>query len=95
MLKDRFIEITTSSNMEITMVPITQQTNAFYCPDAKHGESSKEYCRSCIGRARDDGTLQYSRWRKKDQLKWCIVRKEVVFDHNLCVNAFLGEQISR
>lgn len=90
MLEDRFVEITTSSNMETTMVPITLQTNAFYCPDAKHGESSEEYCRSCIGRAR--GTLQYGGWRKKDQLKWSIVRKEVVFDHDLCVNAFLGEQ---
>lgn len=29
-LEDRFIEMTTSSNMETTMVPITRQTNAFY-----------------------------------------------------------------
>jgi hypothetical protein len=27
-------------------------------------------------------------WRTEDELKWCIVRREVVFDHDLCVNAF-------
>ncbi|KAL9108066.1 MAG: hypothetical protein Q9187_008345 [Circinaria calcarea] len=91
MVEDRFIEITTSSNMEITIVPITQQRNSFYCPDAKHGKSSEEYCRSCIGRARDDGISGYGGWRKEDQLKWCIVRKEVVFNHDLCVNAFLED----
>ncbi|KAF2097199.1 hypothetical protein NA57DRAFT_77452 [Rhizodiscina lignyota] len=91
MEEDRFIEITTSSNMETTIVPVTQQRNSFYCPDAKHGKSSEEHCRSCFGRARDDGKIGYGGWRNEDQLKWCIVRKEVVFNHDLCVNAFLGD----
>jgi hypothetical protein len=89
MVEDRFIEITTSSNMDITIVPIIQQRNSFYCPDAKHGKSSEGYCRECIGRARDNGISGYGGWKNVDELKWCIVRKEVVFDHDLCVNAFL------
>ena len=91
MVEDRFIEITTSSNTETTIVPLTQQRNSFYCPNAKHGKSSEEYCRSCIGRARDEGPIVYGGWRQEDQLKWCIVRKETVFNHDLCVNAFLGD----
>jgi hypothetical protein len=91
MLEDRFVEIATSSNMEITMVPMTQQINSFYCPQSKHGKSSEQYCRSCIDRAKDDGTPGYGGWRTEDQLKWYIVRKEVVFDHDLCVKAFLDE----
>lgn len=51
MLEDRFIELTASSNMEITAVPVTLE----------------------------------------DRLKWCIVRKEVIFNHDLCVNACLEE----
>jgi hypothetical protein len=89
MVEDRFIEIPTSSNMETTIVPVTQQQNSFYCPDAKHGKSNEEYCRSCIDRARDDGISGYGGWRVEDQLKWCIVQKEVIFDHDLCVNAYL------
>lgn len=89
MVEDRFLEMTTSSNVETTMVPVTQQRNSFYCPDAKHGKSSEAYCRSCVGRARDDGIPGYGGWRQEEQLKWCILRKEVVFDHDLCVNAFL------
>ena len=91
MLEDRFVEIATSSNMEITMVPITQQSNSFYCPESKHGTSSEQYCRSCVVRAKEDRNPGNGGWRTEDQLKWCIVRKEVVFDHDLCVNAFLEE----
>ncbi|KIW34055.1 uncharacterized protein PV07_00857 [Cladophialophora immunda] len=91
MVEDRFVEITTSSNTETTMVPVTRQRNSFYCPDAKHGKSTEEYCRSCIGRARDGGISVSGGWRTEDQLMWCIVRKEVVFDHDLCVNAFLED----
>jgi hypothetical protein len=83
MLEDRFIEITTSSNMDITMVPVTQQTNVFYCPDGKHGRSNEEYCRSCIDRAR---VSVNGGWRNEDEIKWYIIRKEVIFDHALCVN---------
>lgn len=88
MVEDRFIEITTSGNMETTMIPVTRQRNTFYCPNAKHGKSSEEYCRSCFGQARENGVSGYGGWRTEDELKWCIVRKEVVFDHDLCVNAF-------
>lgn len=91
MVEDRFIAITTSGNTETTIVPVTQRRNIFYCPNARHGMSSEEYCRSCFGQARDDGISGYGGWRTKDELKWCIVRKEVVFDHDLCVNAFLGD----
>ncbi|KAF9730054.1 hypothetical protein PMIN01_11987 [Paraphaeosphaeria minitans] len=83
MVEDQLIDITTSSNMDVTMVPVTQQTNVFYCPDGKHGRSNEEYCRSCIDRAR---VSVNGGWRNEDQLKWCIVRKEVVVDHDLCVN---------
>ncbi|KAL5438306.1 hypothetical protein PMIN06_010285 [Paraphaeosphaeria minitans] len=83
MVEDRFTEIAASSNMEITMVPITRQTNVFYCPDGKHGRSNEDYCRSCIDRVR---VSVGGGWRNEDELRWCIVRKEVVFDHDLCVN---------
>jgi hypothetical protein len=66
MLESRFTEITTSSNMEITTIPLTQQTNAFYCADAKHGKSSEEYYTSCIGRAKDGGIFGYGGWKKED-----------------------------
>jgi hypothetical protein len=52
MVEDHFIEMTTRSNMETTIVPTT----------------------------------------KEGKLVWCIVRKEVVFDHDLCVNAFLEDE---
>jgi len=91
MVEDRFLEITTSSNMETTIVPVRQQRSSFYCPDARHGKSSEEYCRSCIGRARENGISGFGGWRTEDHLMWCIVRKEVVFDHDLCINAFLED----
>ena len=69
--------------MDITMVPVTQQTNVFYCPDGKHGRSNEEYCKSCIDRVRVSVS---GGWRKEDQLKWCVIREEVIFDHDLCVN---------
>ena len=82
MVENRFIEITTRSDMETTIVPVTQQRNSFYCPDAKHGKK------------RDDGISDIGDKRAEDELMWCIVRKEVVFDHDLCVNAFLEEDES-
>ncbi|CAG9950344.1 unnamed protein product [Clonostachys rosea f. rosea IK726] len=91
-LEDRFIEITTRSNTETTILPVTVQRNKFYCPDAKHGKSSEEYCRSCISRAREQGIPGVSGWRTEDELIWCIVQKEVVFDHDLCVNAFRDDE---
>lgn len=92
MVEDRFVEIPTSSNMETTIVPVIQQRNSFYCPDAKHGNSNEALCRSCIGRARDNGIPGYGGWRTEDELKYCIVRKEVIFDHDLCINAFLEDK---
>jgi hypothetical protein len=71
MIEDRFIEIETSSNIETTMVPMTQQQNSFYCPDAKHGKSSEEYCRSCIGRARDNGTSIHGGWNCRFEFQGC------------------------
>jgi len=91
MVEDHFVEIETNSNIETTIIPITQQRNSFYCPNAKHGKSSEEYCRSCFGQARDDGKSGHGGWKKEDQIMWCIVQKEVVFDHDLCVNAFLED----
>jgi hypothetical protein len=92
-MENSFAEITTSSNMETTMVPIVQQQNSFYCPNANHGKSNKEYRRSCILQARNDKIYVNGGWRKEDQLKWCIVRKEVVFNHDLCVNAFIEDAL--
>jgi hypothetical protein len=89
MLEGRFVEITASSNMEIMMTPMTLQGNTFYCPNGKHGKRDEEHCRSCIRQATEEGLSGYGGWRNEDQLKWCIVRKEVFFDHELCVNAFL------
>lgn len=88
MVEDSFIEITTSSNMETTMVPVTRQKNSFYCPHRKRGESDEDSCRSCIGQAFWEETDLKGEWRNEEELKWCIVLKEVVFDHDLCVNAF-------
>lgn len=73
MAEDHFIEITTSSDTEITINPVTQQRNVFYCPDAKHGKTTEGYCGSCIERARDKGSIGYGGWKIEDQLKWCIV----------------------
>ena len=87
MVEDRCIKMTASSNMEITIVPITQQKNTFYCPHAEYGK--EEYCSECTGWKKDDGKITgYGGWQKEDQIKWCIVRKEVVFDHDLCVTAY-------
>jgi hypothetical protein len=88
LVEDRFVEMTTSSNMETTMVPIVQQQNSFYCPNAKHGRSNEEYCRSYIGQATNDKIHVNGGWRIEEQLKWCIMRKEVIFNHDLCVNGF-------
>lgn len=93
MVEDSFVEITTGSNMETTMVPMVQQRNRFYCPNGKHGKSNEEYCRSCIEQARDNKIHVNGGWRDEGQLKWCIVRKEVVFNHDLCVNAYLDDAL--
>ena len=92
-MENHFVEITTSSNMETTMVPMVQQQNSFYCPNGKHGKSNEEYCRGCIEQARDNKIHVNGGWREEDQLKWCIVRKEVVFNHDLCVNAYLEDAL--
>lgn len=55
MVEDRFIELTINSSIESTIVPVTQQRNSFYCPDAKHGKSNEEYYRSCVTRATENG----------------------------------------
>ena len=93
MVEDRFVEITTSGNMETTMVPMVQQQNFFYCPNGKHGKSNEQYCRSCIVHARDNKIHVNGGWREEDQLKWCVVRKEVVFNHDLCVNSYLEDAL--
>jgi hypothetical protein len=93
MLEDRFIEITTSGNIETTMVPVVQQKNFFYCPDGKHGKSDEFYCRSCTEQARDNKIDINGGWREEGRLSWCIVRKEVVFNHDLCVNAYLEDDL--
>jgi hypothetical protein len=87
-LEDRLVESTTGSNMETTILPTTVQRNEFYCPDAKYGKSSEGYCRSCTGWVRAQGTPGVGGWRTENELIWCIVQKEIVFDHDLCVNAF-------
>ena len=91
MVEDRFLQLTSTSNTETTIVPVTQQRNSFYCPNGKHGKSSEEYCRSCFDQASTRGISGYGGWRGEEELKWCIVRKEVVFDHELCANAFLED----
>jgi len=93
MVEHNFVKITTSGNMETTMVPMVRQQNFFYCPNGKHGKSSESFCRSCIEQARDDNIHVNGGWREQGQLKWCIVRKEIVFNHNLCVNAYLEDAL--
>jgi hypothetical protein len=52
MMDDRFVEMTTSSDMETTMVPIVQQQKSFYCPNAKEllvnrmRRLMRDYCRT-------------------------------------------------
>jgi hypothetical protein len=93
MEENRNVEITKSSNVTTTMVPIIQRQSSFYCPNEKHGKSNEAYCRSCIVQARDDKININGGWREEDQLKWCIVRKEVIFNHDLCVNAYLEDDL--
>ena len=93
MVEHNFVKITTSGNMETTMVPMVQQQNFFYCPNGKHGKSNESYCRSCIEQARDDNIHVNGGWREEGELKWCIVRKEIVFNHDLCVNAYLEDAL--
>ncbi|KAH7410495.1 hypothetical protein DE146DRAFT_776188 [Phaeosphaeria sp. MPI-PUGE-AT-0046c] len=88
MLEGDFVDFTTSSNMETTIHPMTVQQNKFYCPDAKHGKSSEEYCRSCVSRVKGQVIPGVGGWKMEDEVIWCIVQKEVIFDHNLCINAF-------
>ena len=94
MVEDHFVEMTTRGNMETTMVPISQQRNSFYCPNGKHGKSNEEYCRSCAGQAADAKINVNGGWRNEEQLRWCIVLKEFIFDHDLCVNAFTADALS-
>lgn len=88
MLEDRFVAMPVASNMEVTIVPVTQQKISFYCPHRRHGDGGRDFCGGCADMARNDRTVEYGGWKTEDQLKWCIVRKEVVFDHKLCVEAF-------
>lgn len=74
--------------MELTMHPMLQKVNSFYCHNAKHGRSSEEYCRSCVVDAAERNVHGLGGWKSEDTLKWCIVRRELIFDHNLCITAF-------
>jgi len=77
-VEDHSIEITISGNMETTIVPVIQQRNSFYCPNAKDGKSSEVYCQSYFSQVRDNEISGYDGWRTGDELTRCIVRKEVV-----------------
>ncbi|EPE33311.1 POZ [Glarea lozoyensis ATCC 20868] len=88
MVEDRYVEMTTSGNMETTMIPMAHRRSVFYCPNGKHGKSTKENCSGCTKQASDGKVNVNGGWRGEDQMSWCIVRKEVVFDHDLCVNAY-------
>jgi len=92
MEEGRFLQVTTSSNMETTIMPVTRQRNSFYCPNGKHGKSSEEYCRSCFDQANCGGISGHGGWKAEEELIWCIVRKEIIFDHELCANALLEEE---
>ena len=93
MKENRFVEITTSSNMSTTVVPMIQRQTYFYCPYGKHGNSNEQRCVECTKHAGNHKIDVNGGWREKDQLKWCIVRKEVIFNHDLCVNAYLEEAL--
>jgi hypothetical protein len=94
MAEDRFVEMTTSSNMETTIVPVVQQKTGFYCPLGKHAKYEGVLCREvCSYQATKDKIVVNGGLRLEDHLKWCIVRKEVVFDHDLCVNAYLEDDL--
>jgi len=56
-------------------------------------KSNEEYYRIYIEQVRNDNIHVNIGWRKENQLKWCIVRKEVVFNHNLCVNTFTEDAL--
>ena len=71
MVEDRLIEITTSSNMETTIVPVTQQRNSFYCPNVKHGKSSEECCSVLVHRKAGAGKAeQNSRYSYTETSDW-------------------------
>jgi hypothetical protein len=92
MVEDRFVDITAKSNSKITIVPIAVQKNAFYCPNGKHGKSSEEYCRGCVREARENNVIGLGGWKSVEQLRWCIVRETVSYDHKLCADAFLDDE---
>jgi hypothetical protein len=92
MVEDRFVDLIAKSNSKITIVPIKVQKNAFYCPNGKHGRSTEEYCRSCLRQAKDDGMVGLGGWKSVEQLRWCIVRETISYDHKLCTEAFLDDE---
>jgi hypothetical protein len=93
MVEHNLVEIITSGSMETTMTPVVLQKNSFYCPNGKHGKSNESYCKGCIEQARDNNVLVNGGWRTESQVQWCIVRKEVVFNHDLCVSAYLEDAL--
>lgn len=86
-----FVEMRTGGHMEVTIRPITQQRAVFYCPDGRHEQTNQQDCRNCAVQAADDNLEGLGGWRNEDSLKWCIVRKEVIFDYDLCIDAFPDE----
>lgn len=74
---------TFGSEVEVTVIPVKIQESQWYCPTSEH---QKE--RGCYGDIKWEIS---SGWRYQERSKWAVTQKEVVFDHDLCVNAYLEE----
>ena len=88
---DNVSHFTTSGNVETTITPMILEQNLFFCPKGCHiGKSNGERCRDCVVWAKtyNEGNVG---WIKENYLKWSTVRKEVIFDHDLSVNAYSSE----
>jgi hypothetical protein len=43
--------------------------------------------------AKDKNIVGISGWKSEEQLKLCIVRREITFDHKLCVEASSADNL--
>ena len=83
-----YLKISMRSDMEVTTAAIPQQDDIWACPTDAHDRDK------CIHRGfhKNDKSEDLAQlggdWRKQDIVRYHITRKEVTFDHDLCVNAY-------
>lgn len=80
----------TGSDWNTTVLPITLRRNVYYCPlGIDHPFSiCHTYPKCRIDTMDHQGK---GGWKQEDTLIWSVVSKEIIFHHDICVNAYLEE----